>query len=192
MSENAIAGAVADLIAAIELPGYGRDEVTFMADTILAARPQAIFEWGTNRGSSARIFHETVTAAGLACTICSVDLPDVPEGQPPPHREHPGAQRGLFVKHLPVTLLEGDGLDESVARCDPAISTMFFLDGDHTEPMVARELAGIAAHAPAAVMLLHDTRLGGPKDALRNFEERGRYHLTTLPSQAGMVRLVPR
>jgi cephalosporin hydroxylase len=63
--------------------------------------------------------------------------------------------RGLDRVHLH----QGDGLDVSLARWTKAgrpDNVLFFVDGDHSETSVYRELSGVVALVARPVVLLHD------------------------------------
>lgn len=179
----------ADVVARIRqlgIPGYGDDEVAFMAETVLDAQPDVVFDWGTNRGSSARIFYETVHAACWPARVVTIDLPD---GNA--HPDFPGVDLGFFVRRLPVEILRGDGAEVATGMARPSEATVFFVDGDHSEATVRRELALIRDRVPGATVLLHDARLDGPRAGARVLLADQRYRATWLWSNAGMVRLVP-
>ncbi|MBI1920671.1 MAG: class I SAM-dependent methyltransferase [Geobacter sp.] len=133
------------------------NEQMLILAAILRLRPTHIFEWGTNIGKSARIFHEVCKEFGINAEIHSIDLPDDME-----HVEHPKERRGYLVRGITgVTLHQGDGLDTSLrilSRCGAAdVSPLFFIDGDHSYESVRRELEGVIDRVPAANVLLHDT-----------------------------------
>jgi cephalosporin hydroxylase len=118
-------------------------------------RPSYIFEWGTHVGKSARAFYEITHHYGIACEIHSVDLPDDTA-----HVEHPSHERGRMVIGVErVYLHQGDGVDVSLAlwqahgRPEPVL---FFVDGDHAEASVYREVSSIARSVHAPAVLLHD------------------------------------
>jgi len=68
-------------------------ELSLLVTTIAVLKPTQIFEWGTNIGKSARIFHESCLEFNLQTVIHSIDLPDDVD-----HNEHPHNQRGLLVR----------------------------------------------------------------------------------------------
>ncbi len=182
-------------IQEIELPGYGADEVTFLARCVIRARPTHVFEWGTNRGSSARIFYEIGNTLGnpLPFEVHSTEL-RIEEAFR--DRDHPGEGVGLFVRDLPVVLHEGDGLLTTLDLVDDIHPAMpfFFLDGYHSYDQVRLELRSLAPFA--APIVLHDSaHLTGVTAAIERFldgDELGpRYEREDLPSQAGMTALWP-
>jgi cephalosporin hydroxylase len=144
------------LVPLVGVHPFPLQELMLMTATVCRFQPSLIFEWGTNIGKSARIFHETASYFHIPTTIHSSDLPDDVD-----HVEHPHAQRGLLVRGLPgVQLHQGDGLTTSLSIWEQAgrpPGPLFFLDGDHSHASVSRELAGILAAVPDPVLLLHDT-----------------------------------
>ncbi len=185
---------VALRIASLEIPGYGSDEVRFLARALSRAWPSAVFEWGTNRGSSARIFYEASVILDLRCEVFTVELPlelaylD---------RDHPGEQSGLHLRGTPVWRSFGDGADVSL-RCYRRLRperALFYVDGDHRREQVERELSAVAAAAPSTPLVLHDSRhLPEVADAISYFLELRprRYEREDLASDAGMTALWPR
>lgn len=131
-------------------------ELMLLVAAVIETQPTEIFEWGTNVGVSARIFHETCKSLAWQIPIHSIDLPDEAE-----HAEHPQSERGRLVRNLPnVILHQGDGLETSIklyTRADQKGRPLFFLDGDHSYASVKRELDGIYEAAPEANFILHDT-----------------------------------
>lgn len=144
------------LVPVVGFHPFPLNELMLLAAAVCRVRPTHIFEWGTNIGVSARVFHETCTAFSIGSEIHSIDLPDHER-----HAEHPGAERGRLVRCIPqVRLHQGDGLEVALSllaqESSPA-TPLFFLDGDHSYRSVARELRAIVAKAPAASILVHDT-----------------------------------
>lgn len=183
--------AILDLLA---IPGYPPEEIGLMVDTVINYRPMYVFEWGTNRGTSARIFYEAARLTGDPCEIHTTELPD-----DVPYLEHPGDESGLFVRNLPVEQHRGDGLQvtlELMALTDGHHSTVVYIDGDHSPEIVYRELCEIRAVRPEAVLLVHDTGHdeSGPREAVERFlaERAGKYGVTQAHTATGMTRLVPR
>jgi cephalosporin hydroxylase len=144
------------LVPVVGVIPFPLNEQMLMVAAVCAIRPTHIFEWGTNIGMSARIFHETCRTFKIAAEIHSVDLPDDVS-----HEEHPGKKRGKLVRNIrKVQLHLGDGLDVSLgllARTSGTCRPLFFLDGDHSYETVRRELETITTRAPQAHILLHDT-----------------------------------
>lgn len=137
-------------------------ELMLLSGAVCRFRPPHIFEWGTHIGKSARAFYETVRHYGIASEIHSVDLPDDIE-----HVEHPSSERGRLVRGLErVHLHQGDGVDVSLAlwtkagRPEPAL---FFVDGDHSEQSVYRELSSIVGRVSRPLVLLHDAFYQSPQ-----------------------------
>lgn len=178
----------------IRLPAYGEDEIKFMGQAVLRVRPQIVYEWGTNLGCSARVFHEASIAFDIPLTVHTTELPLTEAWR---DRDHPGERVAQWIGDLPIERHEGDGLitslrlyhEERPERC------LFYLDGDHSLEAVTRELLAIAVAAPSAVMLVHDVlHLPDVNCALREFlvgPLGRRYDCQFLHSQAGMARLWP-
>ena len=62
------------------------NEQLLMSASVVRFRPTHLYEWGTNIGKSARIFHEVATTFNIDTEIHTIDLPDDVT-----HAEHPGA-----------------------------------------------------------------------------------------------------
>jgi cephalosporin hydroxylase len=126
-----------------------------LAAAVCRFRPSHIYEWGTHIGKSARAFYEVSRHYGVTAEIHSVDLPDDTS-----HAEHPLRERGRMVHGLNgVHLHQGDGVEVSLAiwqRAEQPERTLFFVDGDHAESTVYRELRAIIGVVPRPVVLLHD------------------------------------
>lgn len=171
---------------------YPPDELKLMIDTVFDFRPEQIFEWGTQRGESARTFLEASLAARLGCEIHTTEL-----GPDTFHLEHPGIECGFLIWDLPVIQHRGDGLDVSLPLATAA-RVLFYVDGDHAPENTTRELTGIYDACPRACVLVHDTgsHVGGPGAALAEFlaERPGHYALTHVdsPGWAGITRLWPK
>jgi cephalosporin hydroxylase len=175
----------------IGVPGYGDDEVEFLASVVARQRPDVIFEWGTNVGASARIFYEAVQVCGVRCAIHSVELLDEDSYL---DRDHPGHRYAEWLEGIPVHLWRGDGLDWSILLLRdmvPKPVSVFYLDGNHEPGAVLRELEGIAGAAPAAVVVVHDTRVLTGETVLGFATAGRRYRVEHLPSDAGMMALWP-
>lgn len=136
------------------------NELSLLSSAVCYFKPTHIFEWGTHIGKSARVFHETANYFKIETEIHSIDLPDEIG-----HSEHPGNQRGKLVKGRDNVFLHlGDGLDTSlfIIKClapekHAKVRPLFFIDGDHSYESVKRELSGIIANVPNAIIILHDT-----------------------------------
>lgn len=187
---------VVQKVQTIELPGYGEDEVSFLAETVFALEPDFICEWGTNRGSSARIFYESCQLLRVTPWIYTVELPNK---LAPVTADHPGIQTGMFIRKLQgITAYRGDGITTAMKlyrRASPS-RPLFFVDGDHSFQTVYKELRTLLSEAKNAVVVVHDTNHPegrgptGPAEAI-NALVWDRYRKTELLSQAGMVRLWP-
>ena len=144
------------LLPIVGVRPFPLNELLLMVGAIHRLHPQVIYEWGTNVGKSARIFFEVAKYFNLNLEIHSIDLLD-----DVPHVEHPGGERGKFVRKCDnVFLHQGDGLEFSIAhyKKNPTIEhPLFFLDGDHSYKSVYRELEVIIENIPNANILLHDT-----------------------------------
>lgn len=147
---------IGKLVPVVGIKPFPINELLLMVSAVCRLKPTHIFEWGTHLGKSARIFYETSRHFGLDIEIHSVDLPDEMV-----HQEHPGRQRGVLVKGLrEVNLYQGDGLNTSIEiyrRITGPVRPLIFIDGDHSQESVKRELAGIMKNMPQANVLLHDT-----------------------------------
>ena len=150
------------LVPLVGVHPFPLQELMLMTATVCRFEPSLIFEWGTNIGKSARIFHEITQYFRIPTTIHTCDLPDDVD-----HVEHPHAQRGAMVRGLEdVQLHQGDGLTTSLdlwERAGGPPSPLFFLDGDHSNASVRREIDGILAAISDPVLLLHDTFLQSPE-----------------------------
>jgi hypothetical protein len=150
-------------VTMLNVPGcfpYPIPEIAIMAAAMVHARPDLVFEWGTNVGCSARVFFEAAKDLGLDTVIYSVDLPlemsclHVQNPLPGCAVWHPGSSVGAVVRGEVfagrVFLHEGDGLDVSKKIWNekgwPAARILWFLDGDHRHENVLRELNEILDH----------------------------------------------
>lgn len=184
--------ALTSRIRHLAVPGYGDDEIGFIADTVEALRPTHIYDWGTNVGASARIWWEAAPTA----QITTVEHPDDQTF------DHPGHRYGLWCEGLGprMRMLKGDGVRTSIetfVEDGRPPNALFFLDGDHEYDAVFDELEAIHGWAPEAVVLVHDTShpVCETEAAVEDFMEiiaDGWYDVTFLASQAGMARLWPR
>ena len=144
------------LIPVVGVRPFPIEEILFLINTVLKHKPTHIFEWGTNVGKSARIFHEISKNFGLRFVIHSIDLPDNIA-----HSEHPKNKRGVLVKNMSgVNLHIGDGLTTALDLYDKIttkIRPLFFLDGDHSYESVKRELESITKNVKNPIIIIHDT-----------------------------------
>lgn len=147
---------LSQLVPIVGVHPYPLNELMLMAGTVCRFRPTHLFEWGTNVGTSARIFHETARYFEIPLEIHSIDLPSEVG-----HLEHPGSRRGELVEgKRGVSLHLGDGLETSLAiyRTLPkGCRVLFFVDGDHSYSSVRRELEEIFTRVAEPKVLLHDT-----------------------------------
>jgi hypothetical protein len=153
---------VRTLVPIVGVRPYPVDELLLMCSTVAYFRPGIIIEWGTHLGKSARVFCEITRYLSLSIPIHSIDLP--------PHSGHVEnihdlAERGRYVKNLPVQLHLGYGM--SIARGllgeVKGIVPLIFLDGDHSYETVKDELFGLRTETPRAVILVHDSFYQGPE-----------------------------
>lgn len=155
---------VGRLVPIVGMHPYPLNELMLMVGTICRFKPTHVFEWGTNVGTSARVFYETAKQFNIPLEIHSIDLPGEVG-----HVEHPGRRRGKLVKGLAgVSLHLGDGLETSLAiyRTLPKGScVVFFVDGDHSYESVKRELGEIVAQVAEPKVLLHDTFFQSPESS---------------------------
>ena len=129
---------------------YPAAEVSLMAAAIVHARPDFVFEWGTNSGCSARIFFEAAQLLQLKTVIHSTDLPAEMMLEDMTEQVRGQNVRGRRFEET-VRMHVGDGLNESMAAWKEegwvAARVLWYLDGDHSEQAVRRELDAIASHA---------------------------------------------
>jgi cephalosporin hydroxylase len=173
------------------------NEIMLMSAAVLHVKPDVLVEWGTNIGVSARIFFEVSRAYELGVDIHSIDLPPTVD-----HIEHPHKRRGFLVRHLPVTLHEGDGPEVAKALLARSNKPLVFIDGDHDYKSVLRDGRAIIKCAPEASILFHDTFFQpganynhGPYEAVRTIlhEFEGHYQvLETSLGLPGMTLILPR
>jgi hypothetical protein len=158
---------VEKLIPTVDMWPYPLDELMLMAGSVVFLKPDIIIEWGTNQGRSTRIWLETIKHWGYKTHIHTVDLPpDVA------HPENPQSSIGLFYKQVSdhskyVTQHLGDGLDvtKNLVDSNPNKEILFFIDGDHHEDSVRREIQGLLhLHLPKYNLLFHDAYLSRRKD----------------------------
>jgi cephalosporin hydroxylase len=132
------------------------NELSLMVSAVCRIQPSHIFEWGTNVGTSARIFYESIKYFKIDCEIHTIDLPDDIE-----HVEHPGQHRGELVKGIKkVRMHQGDGATTALSLWNATTRkgrSLFFLDGDHSYESVQRELKMIFGQVESASFLIHDT-----------------------------------
>jgi hypothetical protein len=144
------------IVPVVGVHPYPLNELILMIGAMCRFAPDHLFEWGTHRGVSARIFYETRKAFNIKTIIHTIDLP--PNAQ---HVEHPGQEHARLVRDLPeVKIYRGDGLETALqlaSELAPSARLMFFVDGDHSYQSVYRELSGIIERFPRAIILLHDT-----------------------------------
>ena len=64
------------LIPLIGFRPFPLSELCLLSSAVCFFKPTHIFEWGTNIGKSARLFHETAKYFNISVEIHSIDLPD--------------------------------------------------------------------------------------------------------------------
>jgi len=136
-------------------------ELHLMTSALCYLKPDLIFEWGTNIGKSARIFHEIAKFFKINTSIQSIDLPDYVA-----HNEHPQSKRGYLVRGIKnVDLHQGDGVSLAIKLYQPDLHkrVLVFIDGDHSYKSVKNELNQIYKSIPKAWILLHDTFYQSPE-----------------------------
>ncbi|MBI5690280.1 MAG: class I SAM-dependent methyltransferase [Verrucomicrobia bacterium] len=181
------------LLPVVETSPYPPHELMLMCAVVVHLRPDVIVEWGTHLGVSARVFHEVAQAYGVATQVHSIDLPPGVA-----HAEHPGDRRGLLVRHLPVTLHEGDGPVVAQALLRHARNPLVFIDGDHRYESVLRDGRLVLQAAPNAALLFHDTFFQpgsgynhGPHDSIRVLlREFGREDCQVIEAALGLPGLM--
>lgn len=181
------------LIPIVGVRPFPLDELMLLAGAVCRIKPTHIFEWGTNIGKSARVFHEVSAAFGVDCEIHSIDLPDDAD-----HGEHPRSEHARLVRGISrVRLHRGDGVSVALSLAETAgadARPLFFLDGDHSYESVARELREVDARTTRAHILVHDTfhqsaESGynvGPRRAIDEFIPRAARRYDRLDTQLGL------
>jgi cephalosporin hydroxylase len=144
------------IIPIVGVHPFPLNELSLLVSAVCRIQPSHIFEWGTNVGTSARIFYESVNYFKIDCEIHTIDLPDDIQ-----HVEHPGQHRGELIKGIKkVYMHQGDGATTALSLWDTATKKgkpLFFLDGDHSYESVQRELKSIFGQVESASFLIHDT-----------------------------------
>lgn len=143
---------------------YPLAEISLMALVVDRVQPTHIFEWGTNIGGSAKIFHTITEALGWNTEIHTWDLPeDISHGQ------HPGKEHGKLARGLPrVHFHREDGLTGALEKLaaesakNPSLRPLFFVDGDHSYASVIREIKGLISVQDEFHLLAHDTFVQKP------------------------------
>jgi hypothetical protein len=178
------------------IDGYTDDDIEFIYNLLDEFRPDILCEWGTNTGNSARIFYEATRDLNLVIPIHSTDVCDTvyilrPEDQ--------GRQRGHHVKGLKVVLHVGDGATRTLLEVKRAraLRPLVFIDGNHEEEEMFRDLNRISGGIPHALILAHDQHLlddpaGIGYEAARfAAAHEDRYTVTAVQSDQCMVALWP-
>lgn len=160
---------------------YPLAEISLMALVVDRVRPTHIFEWGTNVGASAKLFHVLTEALGMDTSIHTWDLPDNVS-----HGQHPGAEHGKLAQGLPrVQFHREDGLVGALAEYQrvksshPEARVLFFIDGDHAYDSVLREITAIVSGLEEFHLLAHDTFVQKP-------EAKGQFRESWLACATGL------
>lgn len=141
------------LVPVVGVHPYPLSELMLMAAAFFDLRPGRVIDVGTHHGKSARVWHELGRLLDTPPPVHTIDLCD------PTHPEFPGKDHGRYCRDLDgVTLHTGDGCDVAARLIDedPGVPTLLFLDGDHAQDTVTRELA-LCDRLPGGSVLLHDT-----------------------------------
>ena len=142
---------------------YPLNEQLLAAAAACRLRPSVAFDWGTNRGASARLLWECAKAFRLDYEVHTIDLP--PDET---HVEHPGKAYAKLLRGVAgVHLHRGNGVTVALAQWEKLgrpPRPLFFVDGDHAYQSVATELRRVFAVITDASALVHDTFFQ-PEDA---------------------------
>lgn len=177
-------------VRAFGLPAYGNQEVEFFENVLGRLRPTHVFEWGTNVGASARLFHEASLELNYKCEVHTVEIPD---DLALLDRDHPGQRYGQWIEGLPIHTHRGFGLIESI-RLHKELGperALFFLDGNHSYGVVLAELEEVAALDPGAVMMVHDTILYTGEAISTFHRSNARYKREDCLYDSGLAALWP-
>ncbi len=141
------------LVPVVGVHPYPLSELMLMAAAFFDLRPAQVIDVGTHHGKSARIWYELGRLLDVPPPVHTIDLCDAS------HPEFPGKDHGRHCRGLDgVTLHTGDGTEVAAQLLDaaPGVPTLLFLDGDHAQDTVTRELA-LCDRMPGGSVLLHDT-----------------------------------
>jgi cephalosporin hydroxylase len=188
---------IRELIPFVGIYPFPVNEQFLLTAIVCRFKPDHVFEWGTNVGKSARIFHEIRNHFKIPFQIHSIDLPDNID-----HEEHPHNQRGMYIHGLTnLILYQGDGLDTSLEICrknQKIRNPLFFLDGDHSYLSVKRELNGIIRQVKNPIFIIHDTFYQspeahyniGPYSAIKEFLVTSNENYDMLSTNTGLPGLI--
>ncbi len=181
-----------EIIPVVDTHPFPIPEIYIMVGAVTYFNPDVVFEWGTNVGKSARIFYEIKEKFGQPFDLYTIDLPDSESHEELPHND----QFAHFIKNLPVTSLRGDGLETSLNIYKEKYSkskALFFLDGDHAEDSVTRELSGIFESCSNPCVIIHDTFFQtnpnyniGPHKAIQSFLKSDKKRKILLETNYGL------
>lgn len=181
-----------EVIHGLEVVGYEDRELRMMFEAVKEVKPDFIGDWGTNRGSSARIMFESCRLLAYPTKIVTVELPIELSMS---DDSHPRGDVGFFLSGTNVLSFVGDGVTtalRSYAATVSAENPLFFIDGDHLYENVLRELFLIERVCPVHSLLLHDTNYD-PGAAIRTYLSRERedlYEVYYVDSAPGMTLLL--
>lgn len=149
---------IKELVPVVGYHPYPLTELFLLTSICCWYKPKFIFEWGTNVGKSARIFHEINSKFGLSMKIYTFDLPNASVHPELPKED----QLGYYINNIrEINLIRGDGITESLKIINEKkiknAKLLFFLDGDHSYKSVFDELTNIYSDVKHACVVVHDT-----------------------------------
>jgi hypothetical protein len=166
------------LVPIVGIHPFPLDELLLMTGAVCRCRPRHVFEWGTNIGTSARIFYETARRFRLETEIHSIDLPDDAD-----HVEHPASDGQLVRAGRTSICTRGrSGSVLPLSRNCPGHVPAFFPRWDHAYESFSRserdqekrpERPFASTIFPSFVRLGYNTGHGGPSKRPEGFP--GRY-----------------
>lgn len=138
-----------------EIP-YTAKEKELLILAVLETEPDIVLDWGTHIGISARLFYELGQYFSLDYKVHTVDLKE--EGSHPERPTNNGL--GKHIVDIPdVSQHFGDGIEKSLEIFANGYfdKPLFFVDGDHQQKTVSRELSLIFEVVENPFVLVHDT-----------------------------------
>lgn len=185
-------------LRAIGLHDYPDEHIALFQDTVERLKPTHIFEWGTNWGESARIWYELTEGQDPLCQIHTTDINMLGA----PCGEHPGHLHGHWIRGQTVMdrprlhWRRGEGCETSIRLWKVLLPehSLFFIDDSHRVLANARYLRAISHECPPAVIIVHDSGVGGePRAAVDSFLRRhgDGYKVTEVAATSGAIRLWP-
>jgi predicted O-methyltransferase YrrM len=137
----------AELVA--DIPGWLRPEDALKLYELAYYAPGPILEIGTYRGKSATLMAMAARDSGRSTLVVSVDV------DPSGLREAAAAAAAKGVRDR-LLLVRGSA-EAFLASNDGFRPSLVFLDADHSEEAVARDLRTLEPHVPrGGLLLLHD------------------------------------